>query len=130
MTRIALPRLVLSGLAAVTGLLALASPARADSPLDFTLKNRLGVTITHVYVSPHHVGGWEEDVLGKDTLSDGRETKIRFGDGQVRRADIWDLKIKTADGKEYEWTQPGFNLRKVTEITIILQGGKATALSK
>jgi hypothetical protein len=120
----------LYSLIAVASLLALPSLARADSPLDFTLKNRLGVTITHVYISPHQADGWEEDLLGKSTLADNKETKIHFGDAQVRRGDIWDLKIKTSDGKEYEWRQPGFNLRKITEITIILKDGTASAVSK
>lgn len=32
---------------------AVATPARAAGPLDFTLENRLGVTISRVYISPH-----------------------------------------------------------------------------
>src|SRR5262249_53177890 len=68
-----LSALLLLGLLAMSG-----TPARADGPLDFTLKNRLGVTITHVYVSPHHADTWEEDVLGKDVLRDGGHVKITF----------------------------------------------------
>ena len=123
-------RPLLCSLAALAGLLTLSSPARADSPLDFTLKNRLGVPITHVYISPHQAAGWEEDVLGKGTLADNKETRIRFGNGQSDRGDIWDLKIRTADNREYVWREPGFNLRKISEITLILKDGKATALWK
>ncbi|SRR5579885_2200958 len=104
--------------------------ARADSPLDFTLKNRLGVTISHVYVSPHQSDSWEEDVLGRDVLADGRDVKIRFDAGAKARGDLWDLKIKTSDGKVYIWRQPGFNLRKISEVTIILKEGKPTAVPK
>jgi hypothetical protein len=104
--------------------------ARAAGPLDFTLKNRLGVTISHVYLSPHQSDSWEEDVLGKSVLADGRDTKITFNAREVARGDIWDLKIKTSDNQEYIWTSPGFNLRKLSEITIILKDGKASAVSK
>lgn len=106
---------------------AVATPARADGPLDFTLENRLGVTISRVYVSPHQAKGWEEDVLGSDVLSDGRSVKIRFGNGDERRGDIWDLKVVTADGKTHTWRTPGFNLRKVSTITLYLQDGRASA---
>src|SRR4051794_15506183 len=104
--------------------------ARADGRLDFVLKNRLGVTINSVYVSPHQEGSWEEDVLGTDTLADGGNTRIRFGSNEEARGDIWDLKVVTSDNQSYIWTSPGFNLTKISEITIFLRGGKATASSK
>jgi hypothetical protein len=130
MTPVAIPRSLLYRLAAVASLLALPSLARADDPLDFTLKNRLGISITHLYLSPHQADGWEEDILGKDVLADNKDLKIHFSAADVKRGDIWDMKIKTTDGKEYIWREPGFNLRKLSEITIILQDGKPTAVSK
>jgi hypothetical protein len=107
-----------------------AVPARADNPLDFTLKNRLGVTIREVYVKPHQVQGWEEDVLGTSVLSDGRNVNIRFDDGQERRGDLWDLKVVTADGQTYTWTNPGFRLAQLREITVYLSQGRPMADSK
>jgi hypothetical protein len=130
MSAVAIPRVFLYRLAAVASLLALPSLARAEDPLDFTLKNRLGVAITHLYLSPHQADGWEEDILGKDVLADNKNLKIHFSAADARRGDIWDMKVKTNDGKEYVWREPGFNLRKLTEITLILQDGKATAVSK
>lgn len=106
-----------------------AAPARTDAALNlnFTLKNRLGVTIYSVYVSPHQVDDWEEDVLGDKTLADGRQIEITFTEEIEERGDIWDLKVVTSDGDSYTWTEPGFNLTQVSEITIYLKGGEATA---
>jgi hypothetical protein len=124
----AIPRILCLTVAAA--LLALPPQARADSPLDFTLRNRLGVTISYVYVSPHQAESWEEDVLGSNVLRDGQNLKIRFDDKQVARGDIWDLKIKTSENREYVWRNPGFNLRRISEITIILKDGTVSAVSK
>jgi hypothetical protein len=111
-------------------LLISAAPALAQN-LDFTLKNRLGVTIREVYVSPHQVNKWEEDVLGKDkVLPDGKDITIRFPPHQANRGDLWDLKVVTTNGTSYTWTQPGFRLSALSEITLYLNQGKATADSK
>src|SRR5207247_6179210 len=45
---------------------------------DFILHNKTGVEIHEVYVSPVSTDDWEEDVLGKGTLSDGEMVKISF----------------------------------------------------
>jgi hypothetical protein len=106
-------------------------PAPQGGSLDFTLKNRLGVVITHIFVSPHHVDTWEEDVLGTSrVLIDGDEIRIHFFPRAEARGDLWDLKIRTAHNQEYFWNDPGFNLRRISEITIILQGGRASAISR
>jgi hypothetical protein len=104
--------------------------AWADGRLDFVLKNRLGVTIRSVYVSPHQERNWEEDVLGTGTLDDGQDSRIRFNSNEEARGDLWDLKVVTANNDSYVWTSPGFNLTKISEITIFLRGGEATATSR
>jgi hypothetical protein len=108
----------------------MATQASADSRLDFTLSNRLGVTIKEVYMSPHQSKSWEEDVLGRGVLADGAESVLRFSSGQADRADIWDMKIVTSDGRIFYWQSPGFNLTKVREITVYMKGGQAIAESK
>jgi hypothetical protein len=104
--------------------------AWADGRLDFVLKNRLGVTIRSVYVSPHQERNWEEDVLGTGTLDDGQDSRIRFNSNEEARGDLWDLKVVTSNNDSYVWTSPGFNLTKISEITIFLRGGEATATSR
>jgi len=99
--------------------------ARADGKLDFKLRNRLGVTIRSVYVSPHQADNWEEDVLGQNTLSDGQDINIRFNSNEEARGDIWDLKIVDSNNNSFYWKN--FNLTQIREITIYISGGQATA---
>jgi hypothetical protein len=101
--------------------------AQAAGDLDFTLKNRLGVTINSVYVSPHRSSNWEEDVLDVDVLPDGRNVTIRFPSGA--RDDLWDLKVVDTSGRAYEWRK-GFNLRQISEITVYFSQGQAIADSR
>jgi hypothetical protein len=102
--------------------------AWADGELNFKLKNRLGKTIRSVYVSPHQADSWEDDVLGDDTLADGRDIRIRFDRTEERRGDIWDLKVVDSDDNSHVWKN--FNLTKINEITIYLRGGRVIAESK
>jgi hypothetical protein len=104
--------------------------ARADSRLDFTLQNRLGVTINSVYLSPHQVPKWEEDVLGTGTLADGGDIRIHFAPGDENRGDLWDMKVVTSENNVYTWQSPGFKLTQISAITIYIRGGQATASSR
>src|SRR5258708_20046639 len=69
-------------------------------PQDFILHNQTGVEIDSLYVSPHSVNDWEEDILGHDTLAIGESLKITFNDRdhQVH----WDLKSTDKYGKSLE----------------------------
>jgi len=102
--------------------------ARADGLLDFTLKNRIGVTILSVYVSPHQVENWEEDVLGVDTLADGQNVRIRFNSFEESRGDLWDIKVVDSNNNSYVWRN--LNLRQINEVTVYISGGQVVASSQ
>jgi len=81
---------------------------------DFKLINDTGYTIKEIYVSPAKSDDWEEDVLGRDVLGDGEQTRITFS----RDTDscLWDMKAVYEDGDTAEWT--GFNLCEVSVIAV------------
>lgn len=61
-----------AGLFAVAGIALLtASVARAGDQ-DFTLVNKTGIEIHSLHVAPHSSDEWGEDILGKDTLPNGK----------------------------------------------------------
>ncbi|HEX9997017.1 MAG TPA: hypothetical protein VGB45_07740 [Abditibacterium sp.] len=115
-----------SALFAVLALLAVGTRAYAAGAQDFTLHNETGLEINEVYVSAHNVNDWEEDVLGDDTLSTGKEVEITFSPKEV--AESWDLKVVTDTGKSYIWRK--LKLMDITDVTIYLKDGKAFARSK
>jgi hypothetical protein len=91
-------------------------PALAeDAKQDFQLINKTGYELNKVYVSPSKSDDWEDDVLGRDTLSDGDHVEIKF-----HRADKtchWDLKVVyTIDGSNAVWSD--IDLCSVEKITI------------
>src|SRR6185436_10610505 len=65
-------------------------------PQDFVLHNETGVEINSLYVSPHDSDDWEEDILGEDTLPNGKSVKITFDDRNKKVH--WDLKVTDKDG--------------------------------
>ncbi len=90
---------------------------------DFTLVNATGHSIESLFVSPSASDDWEEDILGQDTLADGQSANIKFG--RAAKSAKWDIKIIDEEKKEIEWT--GFNLPKISKITLHYSGGKPTA---
>lgn len=100
--------------AAATVLMSLAPIAVYAGDQDFKLFNATGYTIEQVYVSPIKSSDWEEDVLGRDVLSDGENVHIRF----PKRENVcrWDLKVVYDDGEEAIWND--FNLCETSRITI------------
>ena len=103
--------------AAALGLgLAFAAPVVAqEARQDFDLVNKTGYDISHVYVSPMKSDDWEEDVLGKDVLSDGDEWEIKFQ--RATKTCKWDLKVVYADDNSAAYWK-GIDLCKVAKITI------------
>lgn len=99
------------GLALAVGLPA---AAQAQGRLDFALANRTGYEIKEVYVGPTSSSSWGRDVLGQDTLPNGRSVDIRFN----RSASTcqWDLKVVYTDGDETEWRN--VNLCSISRITL------------
>lgn len=94
--------------------IAFASAALAQSKQDFDLVNKTGYTIDQVYVTPAHANDWQEDVLGRDTLSNGEGVHIRFSRGS--KGCLWDLKVVFTDNEIAEWHD--FDLCATSKIII------------
>ena len=91
------------------------SAQAAEAKQDFTLVNKTGYEIKEVYVSPSKSDDWEEDVLGKDTLSDGDSWRIKFH--RNTRTCKWDLKVVyTDDDSDAVWNN--IDLCSIDKITI------------
>jgi hypothetical protein len=99
-----------------------ASAARAGDQ-DFTLVNKTGVEIHSLHVAPHSGDEWGDDILGKDTLSDGDSLEITFG--KHDRAHHWDLRIEDEKGNVLTWEN--LDLMSISEVTLHYKGGKAWA---
>lgn len=111
-----------------------ASPAASNSnsastaAQDFTLVNETGVEIDKVFISPHDVDDWEEDVLGKDTLPTGQNVEIKFS--REETAANWDLKVEDKEGNAITWEN--LNLLKISKLTLHYDAAtkKATATAE
>ncbi|HEX8137788.1 MAG TPA: hypothetical protein VF544_09385 [Pyrinomonadaceae bacterium] len=101
------------------------SASDAQGAQDFTLVNQTGVEIDKVFISPHDVNDWEEDILGRDTLPDGSSVDIKFHRNE--KAAMWDLRIEDKGGNAIEWEN--LNLLEISKITLHYDKatGKATA---
>lgn len=104
----------------------LAVSANAQGKQDFTLRNATGKTIKELYVSPTTTNNWEEDILGDDTLANGKSVDISFS--RSEKADKWDLKVVFNDGSDAVWEK--LNLSEITDITISFKNGKPWATWK
>jgi hypothetical protein len=112
-TRKSLRRLTaIVSICSLTMLLAL--NAFAQGKQDFTVVNETGVEIAELYVSPHNINSWQEDVLGQDTLPSGEAVEIKFG--RTEKAKLWDLKIVDSEGNSIVWTN--LNLLEISKVTL------------
>ena len=102
--------------------------AGAQGRQDFTLINRTGYEIREVYVSRSATNSWEEDVLGNDTLANGRSVNIRFRGNSSNCQ--WDLKVVYNDGDTGEWRR--LNLCSISRVTIYFnrQNGTSRAVTE
>lgn len=80
----------------------------------FDLVNFTGIPLRAVYLSPGDSSGWEENVLGTDTLDDGATVDIRFVSNEAPA--LWDLKVVAKSGYYAEWK--GLDLRGVSRVTL------------
>lgn len=97
--------------------------ASAQGKQDFTLHNETGVTIAELYVSPHHVNDWQEDVLGQDVLLDGESLDITFA--PRTKPKLWDIKVVDKSGESIMWEN--LNLLDISEVTLYFEKGRAWA---
>lgn len=101
--------------------------AFAESALDFVLVNDTGYEIDQVYVSPTKTEEWGSDILGQDTLADGKSAKIHF-DRASERTSKWDIKIVFTDKENRYWTD--LDLSTISEVTLHYKNDHATATWK
>ncbi|HJR69223.1 MAG TPA: hypothetical protein VKA43_04210 [Gammaproteobacteria bacterium] len=73
-----------------------AAALAADYYVDIT--NRTGYTIMYMYVSPAKSDSWEEDVLGKEVLPDGKTRRVTL---TGFRSPIFDIRLVDEDGDKY-----------------------------
>jgi hypothetical protein len=92
------------------------APAIADeAKQDFRLVNRTGYELKEIYVSPSKSDDWQEDILGKEVLEDGKAANIHFS--RQARTCNWDLKVVyTDDSSKAVWSD--IDLCAVEKITI------------
>ncbi|MDD4508270.1 MAG: hypothetical protein PHN26_04970 [Eubacteriaceae bacterium] len=91
--------------------------------LDFTLNNSTGVEIYGVYVSPVEVNQWGEDIMGQDTLADGKSVDITFD--PTEETEYWDLMV--TDSENNQLTYKNLDLSTISEVTLKLDNGTPTA---
>ena len=109
-----------------------ASPAASNANTsssgaqDFTLVNETGVEIDKVFISPHDVDDWEEDVLGKDTLPSGQSVEIKFSRDET--AANWDLKVEDKEGNAITWEN--LDLLKISKLTLNYDAATKKATAK
>ncbi|MBU6367635.1 MAG: argininosuccinate lyase [Gemmatimonadetes bacterium] len=108
----------------VVALGAAPAPSAPVGPLDFTLVNKTGLVITHVYVSPSDSDHWGEDIMEKDVLGKNESVDIVFDRSETTCK--WDLKIIDDDEDEVEWNE--LNLCKASKITLKYENKRATAI--
>ena len=94
----------------------LAAPLAAqEAKQDFTLVNQTGYELKELYVSPSKSNDWEEDVLGQDTLENGKQVDVHFH--RAAKTCSWDLKVVySVDSSSAVWNN--IDLCSVNRITI------------
>lgn len=113
--------------ALVTAVLALAPGLALAANQDFTLVNNSGREVDSVFVSKVSSNNWEEDVMGRDTLSAGESVDISFDKGE--HACRWDLKVVYHGGGQDSWS--GVNLCNVSKVVLFQdKGGEVQARSE
>jgi hypothetical protein len=97
--------------------------ASQQAKQDFTLVNKTGVEINALFISPHDVDDWEEDILGRDTLPNAQSVDVTFK--REEKAAMWDLRIEDDKDGSVEWEN--LNLLKISKVTLYIKDGKAIA---
>ncbi len=90
---------------------------------DFLLINKTGIDIQEVYIAPHSSEEWQDDVMGKAMLVNGKSVKINFE--RQTKTKLWDLKVVDKDGKATVWKN--LDLLEISKVTLHLDADKATA---
>ena len=88
--------------------------AAGATKLDFKILNKTGHTVVSFNVSPTTDEEWGEDILGKDTLSNGESADITFD--RTSSECKWDLKATYDDNDTTE--MKAVDLCTVAEVTL------------
>ena len=81
---------------------------------DFTILNKTGYALKHIYVSESDNNKWDEDVLGRDVLEDGESFELAFD--KAENTCNWDMKVIYDDGESAVWQN--LNLCKIAKLTL------------
>ena len=113
-------------LVAAALLVTMIAPSRPAAPntLDFTLVNKTGITVTHVYVSPSDADVWGDDIMEEDVLQNNESVDIEFDRKETTCS--WDLRVTDKDGDHVEWEE--LNLCKASKITLKYENKRPTAI--
>ncbi len=84
--------------------------------------NDTGYTIYYLYVSNASSGGWEEDVLGSDVLSDGETLRV---DVSNAKSEYFDIRAVDVDDDSYTLWNVDISVRDVTFTLADLDGNYA-----
>ncbi|WP_247871852.1 hypothetical protein [Azospirillum sp. TSO35-2] len=90
---------------------------------DFTIVNKTGYPLKHIYVSETHSNSWDEDILGRDVLNDGEYFEVAFG--KAEKTCKWDMKVAYDDGETAVWE--GLDLCQISKLT--LKWNKSTGVT-
>lgn len=81
---------------------------------DFTIVNKTGYALKHIYVSEAHSNSWDDDILGRDILNDSETLDVTFG--KADKTCKWDLKVAYDDGETAVWEN--LDLCKIAKLTL------------
>ncbi|MDQ2104418.1 hypothetical protein [Azospirillum isscasi] len=105
--------IIVKGAAAVAAMFLFHGIAQAGQQ-DFTILNKTGYPLKHIYVSESDNEKWDEDVLGRDVLEDGESFDLSFG--KAEKTCKWDMKVIYDDGESAIWQD--LNLCKISKLTL------------
>lgn len=105
---------ILSKVAVAAAALFVLHGAAQAGQQDFTIVNKTGYPLKHIYVSESDNEKWDEDVLGRDVLNDGEYFDINFA--KADKTCKWDMKVIYDDGESAVWQD--LNLCQISKLTL------------
>lgn len=106
---------LLTAVAALGILLAVAPVAKAESAMDFTLVNDTGYQINEVYISPSASDEWGENILN-DVLVNGNYATITFQPA-ADNIPTWDIMVTWDDDSPNTYWR-GLKLAEIHKVTL------------
>lgn len=98
----------------VASSLVLLHGAAAAGQQDFTIVNKTGYALKHIYVSEAKSDSWDEDILGRDVLDDGEYFEVSFD--KAEKTCKWDMKVAYDDGETAVWQN--LDLCQISKLTL------------